>query len=121
MLIYSTYNTISVSVIIPAWLLWIIYVISVLFLLCFCVHLLIDALWSPAGKGLTSDKLQHLLCFFWFSVTKQSLEMVLASPNDQEYPRYPLVLKFNVTLAQPLCFVILYFFTWKLLLDDRHL
>ena len=27
---------------------------SVLFLLCFCVCLFICALWSPAGKGLTS-------------------------------------------------------------------
>ena len=36
--------------------------------------------------------------------------MVLASPNDQKYPRYPLVLNFNVTLAQPLRLVILYFF-----------
>ena len=35
-------------------LLWIIYAISVLFLLCFCARLFIDALWSPAGKGLTS-------------------------------------------------------------------
>ena len=35
-------------------LLWIIKVISVLFLLCFRVRLLIDATWSPAGKGLTS-------------------------------------------------------------------
>ena len=35
-------------------LLWIIYVISVLFLLCFRARLLIDALWSPAGKWLTS-------------------------------------------------------------------
>ena len=26
----------------------------VLFLLCFCARLFIDALWSPAGKGLTS-------------------------------------------------------------------
>ena len=32
----------------------IIYVISVLFLLCFREGLFIDALWSPAGKGLTS-------------------------------------------------------------------
>ena len=37
-----------------ALLLLIIYVISVLFLLCFHVCLFIDALWSPAGKGLTS-------------------------------------------------------------------
>ena len=35
-------------------LLWIIYVISVLFLLCFRARLFIDALWSPAWKGLTS-------------------------------------------------------------------
>ena len=35
-------------------LLLIVYVISVLFLLCFRVRLFIDALWSPAGKGLTS-------------------------------------------------------------------
>ena len=31
-----------------------VYVISVLCLLCFRVRLFIDALWSPAGKGLTS-------------------------------------------------------------------
>ena len=35
-------------------LLWIIYGISVLFLLCFRTRLFIDALWPPAGKGLTS-------------------------------------------------------------------
>ena len=35
-------------------LLWIIYVISVLFLLCFRVRLFIDAFWSPAGKVLTT-------------------------------------------------------------------
>ena len=35
-------------------LLWIIYVISVLFLICFRAPLFINALWSPAGKGLTS-------------------------------------------------------------------
>ena len=34
--------------------LWIIHVISVLSLLCFLSCLLIDALWSPAEKGLTS-------------------------------------------------------------------
>ena len=33
---------------------WIINNISVLYLLCFCARLFIDALWSPAGKGLTS-------------------------------------------------------------------
>ena len=35
-------------------LLWIIFVISVLFLLCFCARLFIDVLWSTAGKVLTS-------------------------------------------------------------------
>ena len=35
-------------------LLWIIYGISVLVLLCFRARLLIDAIWSPPGKGLTS-------------------------------------------------------------------
>ena len=35
-------------------LLWIIYVISVWFLLCFRARLFIDAMWSPAGKGLAS-------------------------------------------------------------------
>ena len=30
------------------------YVISVLFLLCFRARLFVDALWSPAWKGLTS-------------------------------------------------------------------
>ena len=34
--------------------LWIIYVISVLFLLCFRARLFIDVLWSPAGKWLFS-------------------------------------------------------------------
>ena len=34
---------------------------------------------------------------FWFSVTKQSFENLTASPNDQKYRRYPLVLKLNVT------------------------
>ena len=33
---------------------WIIYVISVLLLVCFRTCLFIDAFWSPAGKGLTS-------------------------------------------------------------------
>ena len=35
-------------------LLWIFYVFSVLCLLCLCTRLFICALWSPAGKGLTS-------------------------------------------------------------------
>ena len=35
-------------------LLWIFYICSVLCLLCLCARLFICALWSPAGKGLTS-------------------------------------------------------------------
>ena len=38
----------------------------VLFLLCFRVHLFIDALWSPAGKGLTS----------WLSFVMSNCEVV---------------------------------------------
>ena len=47
-------------------LLWIIHVISVLFLLCFYAHLFIVALWSPAGKGLTS----------WLSIVMCNCEFV---------------------------------------------
>ena len=39
--------------------------------------------------------------------------MVLASLNDQKYPRYLLVLELNVTLARPLRSVILYFVNGK--------
>ena len=42
-------------------------VISVLFLFCFCVRLFIDALWSPAGKGLTS----------WSSFVMSSCEVAI--------------------------------------------
>ena len=66
-------------------------------------------------------KVQHLLCFFGFQWPNNPLKMVLAPPNDQKYPRYPLVLKLNVTLALPLRLVILYFFKWKILSDDRRL
>ena len=48
-------------------LLWIILnVISVLYLLCFCARLFIDALWSLAGKGLTS----------WLSFVMHNCEVV---------------------------------------------
>ena len=46
--------------------LWIIYVISVLFLLCFRARLFIYALWSPAGKRLTS----------WLSFVTSNCEVV---------------------------------------------
>ena len=60
-----------------------------------------------------SEKVQKFAAFamlFWFSVTKQSFEMVSASSNFQKYPRYPLALKLNVTLARPLRLVNLYYF-----------
>ena len=47
--------------------------------------------------------------------------MVSASPNDQKYTRYPLVLKLNVILARLLRLVIQYLFKWKILSDDRPL
>ena len=58
---------------------------------------------------------------FWFTVTKQSLDNAFGLINDQKYPRYPLVLNVNVTLARPLRLVISYFFKWKFLSDDRRL
>ena len=42
---------------------------SVLVLLCFHVCLFVDALWSPAGKGLTS----------WLSFVKSNCEVVTFS------------------------------------------
>ena len=71
-----------------------------------------------------SEKVQKIAAFamlFWFLVTKQSFENGFGFPHDQKYPRYPLVLKLNVTLARPLRLVILYFFKWKILSDDRRL
>ena len=47
-------------------LLWIVYVISVLFSLCLRARLFIVALWSPAGKGLTS----------WLSFVMSNCEVV---------------------------------------------
>ena len=55
-------------------------------------------------------KIAGFVMLFWFSVTKQSLENVFASPNDRKYTRYPLSLNVNVTLARALCLVILFFF-----------
>ena len=47
-------------------LLWIIYVISALLLLVLRSRLFIDALWSPAGKGMT----------FWLSFVMSNCEVV---------------------------------------------
>ena len=45
---------------------WIIYVFSVLVMLCFRARMSIDALWSPAEKGLTS----------WLSFVMSNCEVV---------------------------------------------
>ena len=47
-------------------LVWIVYIIFALFLLCSCAHLFIDALWSPAGKGMSS----------WLSFVMSNCEVV---------------------------------------------
>ena len=47
-------------------LLWIFFIFSVLCLLCLCTRLFICALWSPAGKGLTS----------WLSIVVSNCEFV---------------------------------------------
>ena len=50
---------------------WIIYVFPVLLLLCFRARLIIDALWSPAGKGLIYwltfvMSIVKLSLFYWY-------------------------------------------------------
>ena len=45
------------------------------------------------------QKIAAIAMLVCFSVTKQSLEMVLASPDYQKYLHYPLVLKFNLSTA----------------------
>ena len=62
-------------------LLWIIYVISVLFLLCFCARLFINALWSAAGKGLTSwlsFVMSNCLFVCFVALRPKSTAMVIA-------------------------------------------
>ena len=47
-----------------------------------------------------SDKVQKSAAFatiFGFQWPNNRLELVFAPPNDQKYPRFALVLKFNVT------------------------
>ena len=59
-----------------------------------------------------SEKVQKIAAFamlFGFQLPNNRLKVFFASPNIQKYPRYPLVLKFDVTLARRLRLVILYF------------
>ena len=63
-----------------------------------------------------SEKVQKIAAFamlFGFQWPNNRLKMVSASSNGQKYPRYPLVLKLNVTLARPLRWAILYFLNGK--------
>ena len=62
---YAAYYNISTDCSKGVLLLRIIYVISVLYLLNFCAGLFIDALWSPAGKGLT----------YWLSFMRSNCEV----------------------------------------------
>ena len=57
----------------------------------------------------TVQKIAAFAMLFLFSVTKQSPENGFGFPNDQKYPRYPLVLKFNITLARLMRLVVKYF------------
>ena len=62
-------------------LLWIIRVISVLCLLCFRARLFIDAIWSPAGKGLTSRLsfvMFNCVCYFpmWYHESSVGLDYI---------------------------------------------
>ena len=66
-------------------LLWIIYIVSVLFLLCFRARLFIDAFWSPAGKGLTSC-LSFVMskvwsCHFPIGILGQMWCLILSIPD----------------------------------------
>ena len=59
-----------------------------------------------------SEKVQKSATFamlFGFQWPNNRWKMVLASQNDQKYPRYPPVLKCNVTSARPLRLVIPFF------------
>ena len=81
---------------------------------CVCLFLLVKTSNCEDLVLYFSEKVQKIaafvMLFFGFLWPNNRLKMALASPNDQKYPRYPLVLKLNVTLARPLRLVILYFF-----------
>ena len=72
-----------------------------------------------------SEKSQKIAAFamlFGFQWPNNRLKMFSASRNDQNYPRYPLVLKFNVTFSTAAAFGnSVFFFKWKFLSDVRRL
>ena len=59
---------------------WIFYVFSVLCLLCLCTRLFICALWSPAGKGLTSGVLL-LVFYFTNGILGQVWYLIVSIPD----------------------------------------
>ena len=63
---------------------WIIYAISVLSLLCFRARLFINALWSPAGKGLTSwlsFMMSRCSCYFAIGILGQVWCLIVSIPD----------------------------------------
>ena len=54
------------------------------------------------------QSLSTAICLAYNTKKSDRLKIVLASSNDQKYPRYPLVFKINVTLARPLRMAFLY-------------
>ena len=66
---------------------WTIHVISVLCLLCFCARLVITALWSPSGQGLTSwlsfvmSKAEVKVCYFPIDILGQVWYLIVSIPD----------------------------------------
>ena len=54
---------------------------SVLPLLCLCARLFICALWSPAGKGLTSFVVSGCECHFPFGILGQVWYLIVFIPD----------------------------------------
>ena len=75
---------------------------SVLSLLCLCAHLFICALWSPAGKGITSSLsfvVSNWICHFPIGILGQVLYLIVSIPD--------------------LCTLTYFFFSWSGLLACR--
>ena len=67
-----------------------------------------------------AKKLQHLL-YFWFSVTKQSIEIGFGFPQWSEILTLPDCLKIKRHFSTTAAFGSSVFFKWKILSDDRRL
>ena len=110
-------------------LLWIIRVISVLCLLCFRARLFIDAIWSPAGKGLTS-RLSFVMsnCVFvtfQCGIMSQVWDLIISIPDlcTLSYFKTILCCTFTFSLAFFFNFVseTPFYFTFILRVHVRHL